>query len=107
MKTPQFMPRTLQFARTLGKGRGPLRTARARYPRIRLKQAPEGRSGMQDRWVPARAGRPAVAGDVHEAGAARRYPRPAGGQVVPGDRLAGGGEPLLPLTGAGWFPAGV
>ena len=64
-------------------------------------------SGVQNRWVPARAGCPAVAGDVHEAGAARRFPRPASGQVVPGDRFAGGGEPLLPLTGAGWFPVGV
>src|SRR6266851_1645216 len=64
-------------------------------------------SGMQNRRVLARAGHPAVAGDMHEADSARLGSRPVSDQVVPGDRLPGGGEPLLPLARAAWLPVGV
>src|SRR5260370_12538447 len=85
----------------------PLRTARARYPRIRLKQAPKGSSGMQNCWVLACAGDPAVAGDVQEADSVRRVSRPVSDPVVLGDRVPGGAEPLFPLAWAAWLPVGV
>src|SRR5712692_335883 len=66
-----------------------------------------GGSGMQNCWVPACAGDPAVAGDVQEADSVRRVSRPVSDQVVLGDRFPGGGEPLFPLAWAAWLPVGV
>src|SRR5262249_2929879 len=62
---------------------------------------------MQSCRVLPCAGYPAVAGHMHEANSVRHVSGPVGDQVVPGDRFAGGGEPLFPLAWAAWLPVGV
>jgi hypothetical protein len=87
--------------------RGPLRSVRATRRGIRLKQAPEGVSGVEDCWFFVGAGCPALAVRVNEAGAVRCGPIPEGGHVVLGDRFAGDPMPLFPFGRGGWLVVGV
>ena len=54
-----------------------------------------------------RAGCPATAGDVHEAGVARRAVTSVGDQVALGDRFPGADKPLFPLVWAVRLVVGV
>jgi DNA-binding XRE family transcriptional regulator len=87
-------------------GRRPLRTVRAPPRCTRLKQA-LGRFRSTGCWFSAGAGCPALAVGVNETGAVRRAVHPAGDDVVPGDRLAGGAVPLFPFLGALRLAVGV
>src|SRR6266849_998897 len=50
---------------------------------------------------------PALAVGVNETGVVRRAVRPAGDDVLPGHRLAGGAVPLFPLLRALWLAVGA
>ena len=87
--------------------RGPLRSVRATRRGIRLKRAPEGVSGVEECWVVAGAGCPALAVRVNEAGVVRCGRVRMDGHVVLGDRFAGDPVPLFPFGGAAWLVVGV
>jgi hypothetical protein len=88
--------------------RGPLRSVRATRRGIRLKQAPKGVSlGVEQCWVFAGVGCPALAVRVDQAGVVRCGLVRVGGHVVFGDRFAGDPMPLLPFGGAAWLVVGV
>src|SRR6266508_2899331 len=80
---------------------GPLRTGRAGFPRIRLKQA-QGLAGVAESWSLCRLGwRPWAAAGVHETkcAAGARLAALLVGDVPFGQRLPDGARPLLPF---GW-----
>ena len=101
------MLRILQFARTLGKGPGPLRTVRATRRGTRLKQAARALQVEAAGFLLLAGLEPALAGCVHEAGLVivRLGRVSRGGEIAGGYRLAGDVQPPpFPLLGGlGWL----